>query len=207
MLISKKCGCHQEDEMTIKFMKRKWPHTEEHDIYYFCGACLDNATDEEYENMMKLMDNPRFNRTVKDLSEALDKSMSYDEWAGREYGEDKVDIDDTADNLAANGIVKDTALVSEIIDEIEEVVDKWNTTIGSIFIKKKLNEIRARYGIIEGEQKHTSHIANQIYNELMIHAYYPAEEVDGLIYQKIVDEDDIRAVCGQYIEGGLKDEK
>ena len=115
MLICKKCGFHQEDEMTIKYMKRKWPHTEEHDIYYFCGACLDNATDEEYENMMKLMDNPRFNRAVKDLTEALDKSMSYDEWAGREYGEDKVDIDDTADNLASNGIVKDVTIVRKLL--------------------------------------------------------------------------------------------
>ena len=73
--------------------------------------------------------------------------------------------------LIENGIVKDATIVSELVDEIEEVVDKWNTTIGTVFIKKKLNEIRARYGIIEGEQKHTSHIANQIYNELRIHAY------------------------------------
>ena len=89
--------------------------------------------------MMKLMNNPRFDRQVKDVHDALDKSMSYDEWAGREYGEDKVDVDDTAYNLVTNGIVKDSILVEEILDEIAEVVDKWNTTIGSIFIKKNLD--------------------------------------------------------------------
>lgn len=204
MLICKKCGYHQEDTETIKFLKRRWPHTEDHDIYYFCGACLDNATDEEYENMIKLMNNPRFDRTVKEVYEALDKSISYDEWAGREYGEDRVDIDDTADNLAANGIVKDSTLVEEIIDEIEEVVEQWGSTIGSVFIKKKLDEIRTRYGIKEGENKHTSQIAQQILNELMIHAYYPACSTNDL---KVIDEDDVKAVCEQYINTGGRNEK
>lgn len=203
-VICKKCGYRQEDPETIKFLKKRWPHTEEHDIYYFCGACLDEATDEEYDNMIKLMNNPRFDRQVKDVHDALDKSMSYDEWAGREYGEDKVDVDDTAYNLVTNGIVKDSILVEEILDEIAEVVDEWNTTIGSIFIKKKLDEIRTRYGIKEGEQKHTSHIAQQILNELMIYAYYPAHSTNDL---KVVDEDDIKAVCERYINTGGKNER
>ena len=177
-VICKKCGYHQEDPENIKFLKKRWPHTEEHDIYYFCGACLDEATDEEYDNMIKLMNNPRFDRQVKDVHDALDKSMSYDEWAGREYGEDKVDVDDTAYNLVTNGIVKDSILVEEILDEI-----------------------RTRYGIQEGEQKHTSHIAQQILNELMIHAYYPAHSTNDL---KVVDEDDIKSVCEQYINMGDK---
>ena len=147
MLVCKKCGCHQTDEMTIKFMKRKWPHVEEHDINYFCGACLDNATDEEYDNMIKLMDNPRFNRNVKDLSEALEKSMSYDEWAGREYGESRIDIDDTAYELAALGYKKEETIVKSILQELSEVVEEYPTTIGSVMINKKISEIKSNYRI------------------------------------------------------------
>ena len=202
MLICKKCGYKLEDNETIKYIKRKFPHTEEHDIPYYCGACLDNASDEEYETMMSTMNNPEFQKNKSDIAEALNKSLSYDEWSAREYGDDRIDIDDTADNLAANGIVKDTTIVENLIDEIDEVVEQWGSTIGSIFIKKKLNEIRARYGIIDGEQKHTSNIAQQIYNELMIHAYYP--NVPGEVIYKVVDEDDIKSVCEQYIDGGIK---
>lgn len=51
-LVCKKCGYEQSDNDTILASKIKFPGYAEHDIPYYCGACLDNATDEEYENMM-----------------------------------------------------------------------------------------------------------------------------------------------------------
>lgn len=51
-LICKVCGYKQTDEETLKVFKQRFPDMEEHDIPYYCGACLDNATDEEYEQML-----------------------------------------------------------------------------------------------------------------------------------------------------------
>ena len=145
MLVCKKCGYKHSDAETIKFIKRKFPHVEEHDIPYYCGACLDNASDEEYDRMIEEMNNPLFQKNKEAIRKALQTALSYDEWSAREYGDDKVDIDDTADNLASLGIVQDSSLVNDVLNEIEEVVDKYNTTIGSFFIKQKIAEIRKRY--------------------------------------------------------------
>lgn len=149
MLVCKKCGYKQSDENYIRYMKKKFRHTEEHDIPYYCGACLDNASDEEYCDMCNAMDNPEFNQAVDSIRKDLSTALSYDEWAGREYGEDKVDIDDTAYELAALGYRKDTDIVKEVITQLEEVVDKYPTTIGSFMINKKLKEIKERYGITD----------------------------------------------------------
>lgn len=54
-LICKKCGYKQSDPNTIKKFKNRFPDKEEHDIPYYCGACQDNATDQEYENMISEM--------------------------------------------------------------------------------------------------------------------------------------------------------
>ena len=51
-LVCKVCGYEQTDEETLKVFKQRFPDMEEHDIPYYCGACLDNATDEEYEQML-----------------------------------------------------------------------------------------------------------------------------------------------------------
>ena len=42
MLVCKLCGYKQYDEETIAAMKRKYPDMEEHDMPYYCGACMDN---------------------------------------------------------------------------------------------------------------------------------------------------------------------
>ncbi len=144
-LVCKCCGYEQSDAQSIKYIKRRHPHVEEHDIPYYCGACLDNASEEEYDAMLLEMNNPAFEENKNELKQVLEKALSYDEWAGREYGEDRIDIDDTADNLASLGIVQDTTLANALLDEIENVVDKYNTTIGSFFIKQKIAELRQRY--------------------------------------------------------------
>lgn len=51
MLICKKCGYKQSDEETIAVFKERFLGQEEWDIPYYCGACLDNADDDEFEKM------------------------------------------------------------------------------------------------------------------------------------------------------------
>ena len=54
-LVCKICGYKQHNEECIESFKEKFPNLEEHDIPYYCGACQDNATDEEYEKMYSEM--------------------------------------------------------------------------------------------------------------------------------------------------------
>lgn len=54
-LICKLCGYKQYDDETIKFFKNLHPAKEEHDIPYYCGACLKNASLKEYKVMEKAM--------------------------------------------------------------------------------------------------------------------------------------------------------
>ena len=147
MLVCKKCGYKQTDEEVVKHLRKKHLHVEDHDIPYYCGACLDTASDDEYNEMIASMNNPKFERNVSAIKDALETSVSYDEWAAKEYGENSIDYIDTAYNLASCGIVKDANLVGDILDEIEAVADQYSTTIGSVFIKQKINDIRDRYGI------------------------------------------------------------
>ena len=148
-LICKKCGCKQSDEYTIKHLKKKFRHTEVHDIPYYCGACLDNSSDEEYDAMCTEMDNQEFMNAVNYINEDLHSAISYDEWAGREYGESRIDVDDTAYELAALGYRKDTDLVKAVLNKLSEVVEEYPTTIGSVMINKKIAEIKKKYGVTE----------------------------------------------------------
>ena len=147
MLICKKCGHKLSDEQTIKYFKKKFRFVEEHDIPYYCGACLDNASDEEYDEMCAAMDNQEFMNAVMDLKEDLNNAISYDEWAGREYGESRIDVDDTAYELAALGYKKEETIVKSILQELSEVVEEYPTTIGSVMINKKISEIKSKYRI------------------------------------------------------------
>lgn len=45
-LICKKCGYKQHDEDTIEYQKKIFPDLEEHDIPYYCGACMDDEDDD-----------------------------------------------------------------------------------------------------------------------------------------------------------------
>ena len=54
-LVCKKCGYKQYDEVTIEYQKKIFPDIEEHDIPYYCGACMDNAISDEYLIMMQEM--------------------------------------------------------------------------------------------------------------------------------------------------------
>ena len=44
-LVCKVCGYKQNDEETIRLMTEKYPDYEEHDIPYYCGACMDRGED------------------------------------------------------------------------------------------------------------------------------------------------------------------
>lgn len=52
-LVCKKCGYKQYDDETIENMKKQFPDYAEHDIPYYCGACIGHMTEEEYRNMIK----------------------------------------------------------------------------------------------------------------------------------------------------------
>lgn len=54
-LVCKKCGYKQNDDETILVFRKLFPNIETHDIPYYCGACMDNADDDEYELMQKQM--------------------------------------------------------------------------------------------------------------------------------------------------------
>lgn len=54
-LVCNMCGYEQDDIETIKVMKKRFKGVETHDIPYYCGACLDTVSDEEYYKMMKEM--------------------------------------------------------------------------------------------------------------------------------------------------------
>ena len=56
-LVCKICGYKQTEQETIKEFMKKHVGMCAHDIPYYCGACLDNMTDEEYEVACKEMDN------------------------------------------------------------------------------------------------------------------------------------------------------
>ena len=47
-LVCKLCGYKQYDIDTVKEARKIFPGVESHDIPYYCGACLENASDEEY---------------------------------------------------------------------------------------------------------------------------------------------------------------
>ena len=55
-LVCKRCGYKQYDQECIAVFKKLYPGYEEHDIPYYCGACQDNADDEEYAQMVEGMD-------------------------------------------------------------------------------------------------------------------------------------------------------
>lgn len=55
-LVCKKCGYKQHDEETIKYYSDIHLDNDIHDIPYYCGACLDNADEEEYEEMITEME-------------------------------------------------------------------------------------------------------------------------------------------------------
>lgn len=55
---------------------------------------------------MKELSAEEFLQEAWELSNELDKLISYDEWAGREYGENRVDHYDTACNLIRAGYRK-----------------------------------------------------------------------------------------------------
>lgn len=55
-LICKCCGYKQTEDETIIEMKKRFPNVAEHDIPYYCGACLDNVTDDEYQDMIDEME-------------------------------------------------------------------------------------------------------------------------------------------------------
>lgn len=54
-LVCKKCGYKQSDSESIYWMQKRFPDMAEHDIPYYCGACQDEADDEEYRHMQLQM--------------------------------------------------------------------------------------------------------------------------------------------------------
>lgn len=50
--------------------------------------------------------NKKKEQTIQEIEDDLRKLISYDEWAAREYGEEKVDLYDTAINLYNAGYRK-----------------------------------------------------------------------------------------------------
>lgn len=54
-LVCKLCGHKQYANETVKAFKKRFPGIAAHDIPYYCGACQDAATDEEYEQMQREM--------------------------------------------------------------------------------------------------------------------------------------------------------
>lgn len=45
-LVCKRCGYKQYDDATAAELKKIFPNLEEHDIPYYCGACMDEDDDE-----------------------------------------------------------------------------------------------------------------------------------------------------------------
>lgn len=45
-LVCKRCGYKQYDDATVAELKKIFPNLEEHDIPYYCGACMDEDGDE-----------------------------------------------------------------------------------------------------------------------------------------------------------------
>ena len=54
-LVCKNCGYKQYDEETIAVMKARFSDLEEHDIPYYCGACMEEASELEYIEMEQEM--------------------------------------------------------------------------------------------------------------------------------------------------------
>lgn len=54
-LVCKICGYKQYDSQTVNAMRKKFKGYATHDIPYYCGACQDMVSDEEYYEMMKEM--------------------------------------------------------------------------------------------------------------------------------------------------------
>ena len=91
-----------------------------------------------------------FEREVLELSNELDKLISYDEWAAREYGSTSVDCYDTAYNLIKAGYRKRTRMffdieTMEVITEdvlketLEELKECDPDTYGDITIGQYIN--------------------------------------------------------------------
>lgn len=60
-----------------------------------------------------------FQQAAWELSNELDNLISYDEWAGREYGETRVDYYDTACNIIKAGYRKGGEMQMRIFFDIE----------------------------------------------------------------------------------------
>lgn len=54
-LVCKKCGYKQTDEEIILELSKRFPKLEEHDIPYYCGACMDEAGEQEHIDMEQKM--------------------------------------------------------------------------------------------------------------------------------------------------------
>ncbi len=54
-LVCKKCGYKQTDEETLRELNKRFPELEEHDIPYYCGACMNEAGEQEYIDMEQEM--------------------------------------------------------------------------------------------------------------------------------------------------------
>ena len=54
-LVCKKCGYKQYHDDTVQALRSQYPGVEERDIPYYCGACQDNATEEEWQRMYQEM--------------------------------------------------------------------------------------------------------------------------------------------------------
>lgn len=54
-LVCKKCGYKQTDEETVHEFTKSFPEFEEHDIPYYCGACMDGVDEQEFIHMEQKM--------------------------------------------------------------------------------------------------------------------------------------------------------
>lgn len=54
-LVCKKCGYKLNDEETVRELTKIFSESEEHDIPYYCGACMDEASEQEYIDMWQAM--------------------------------------------------------------------------------------------------------------------------------------------------------
>ena len=54
-LVCKKCGFKQSEESVVEFFRKTFEGLEEEDVPYFCGACMENASQSEYAAMMNCL--------------------------------------------------------------------------------------------------------------------------------------------------------
>ena len=69
-LVCKKCGYKQSDAQTVDSLKKQFPNMPEHDIPYYCGACIDEASNAEYVMM--------WNETHPKMKIYVPKNYNYD---------------------------------------------------------------------------------------------------------------------------------